>query len=141
MGYEDRFSEDYVEEQMVLEEPESIRAFLSDLNTSGRAEAVLEPEEVDEDVEVVATYRLGHPYRGEEFSHALIHNDEVVADVNVEAYVSGPQEHDYNFSGVIRDDAYDIFNPEWRSDTGVEDVYTGQVEASDNPPKTGKAMD
>ncbi|MFB6143725.1 MAG: hypothetical protein ABEJ98_00295 [Candidatus Nanohaloarchaea archaeon] len=132
MGYVDRFSDDYAEEIVVIDDPERIRAFLGDLEVAKSAEEALEPQEVDDDTTVTATYELEHPYRGEAFSHALLHDEEVVARVQVEADVSDSYKDDYLFSGTVRDSAYDIFRPPEVEDGSV-DTGEDAAAASNDP--------
>ena len=111
MSYRTDYSNEEIQEEVYLEDPERIQALLSDIDSIAEAEDILEPGNTDEQVEAAATYELVHPYDGEEFMHSLLHNKQVTADIEVEIMYGASEKDGKTVKGRITDNAYDIFHP------------------------------
>lgn len=87
-----------------------------------------------EDVEAVATYRLDHPYEGDNFwKYSLPRNEEVSAYVNLDVIADDTE---ITYEGRISDNAYDIFTPPQPREENNECPPSASAET-----KIGKATD
>lgn len=86
-----------------------LEAFIAELEGEEEARKISNLLDSANSVEPMATYRLDHPYEGENFwKYSLPENERVSARVDLEVVVDGEE---VNYSGRVYDNAYDIFNP------------------------------
>lgn len=107
-------------EERRIRDKKILETFIAELEGEKEAERVQSTLESAESVEAIATYRLDHPYEGENFwRYSIPGNEEVSARVDLEVVVDGEERR---YEGRIYDNAYDIFSLPDAADKVSEEV-------------------